>query len=213
MKGNKTAICFLLLGVLLGFTATAPAEAITISFDPVSQNTVLGNPASVDLIISGLGDLQTPSLSTFDLNINFDPTILAFSSATFGDPILGDQLDIGGFGGFMDASITSPGVLNTYEISFDLPSDLDGFQAGNFILASLTFNTLALGNSTLILSDVILGDAEGEPLPASLESSRINVTDGSQSVPEPSTLILIGSGLFALGGKRFFRKHITRNNS
>jgi hypothetical protein len=53
----------------------------------------------LNIFISGLGDGTAPSLSTFDLDISFDPTILAFSTAVFGDPILGDQLDIWGLGG------------------------------------------------------------------------------------------------------------------
>jgi hypothetical protein len=207
MKGNKTVICLLLLSALLGFTATAPAEAITISFDPVSQNAVLGNPASVDLIISGLGDLSAPSLSAYDLDISFVPTILSFNNAVYGN-----QLDILGLGFPIQWTTPGFGTINLGELSFNDPSDLDTYQSGSFTLATLYFDTIGIGVSPLNISIIALGDALGDSLTADVVSSRINVTDGSQSVPEPSSLILIASGVFALGWQRFFRKFITKSN-
>jgi hypothetical protein len=207
MKGNKTAICLLLLGVLLGFTATAPAEAITIIFDPVSQNVALGNPAGVDLIISGLGDLSAPSLSAYDLDISFVPTILSFNNVVYGN-----QLDIFGLGFPIQWTTSGSGTINLTELSLNTPSDLDTYQLGSFTLATLYFDTIGFGNSPLNVSINALGDALGDPLTANVDSGWINVTDGSQSVPEPSSLILIASGVFALGWQRFLRKLITKSN-
>src|SRR3989344_3347510 len=131
-----------LFGLIILLTSIS-AQAITIGFGPVSQTVPAGTPINVDLTISGLGDFTAPSLSTFDLDIFFDPGILNFSSAAYGDLILGDQLDPFGFGSI---TATTPGVgtINLFELSLDLPFDLEDFQAGDFTLARLTFDTIGI---------------------------------------------------------------------
>jgi len=193
----------LFLAVVLGFVVffSISALAITIGFEPVSQEVGVGDPASVNLVISGLGDYSEPSLGAFDLDIHFDPTILAFDSATFGDPVLGDQLDIWGLGlNPMGASITSPGVLDIWEVSLDTADDLNNFQAGSFTLATLTFSTLTVGTSPLEIIINSLGDAYGNPLSLDVQSGNIS------PVPEPATFILIGFGLGGIGILRRKRK-------
>lgn len=57
-----------------------------------------------------------------------DPAILGFGSSTFGDPILGNQLDIAGYGTYWAVDTATPGQLNVFEISLDLAADLDALQ-------------------------------------------------------------------------------------
>ena len=105
------------------------AQGVILGFDPVSQSVDLGLPVSVGVVISGLGDATSPSLGAFDIDIQFDPGRLSFGSALFGDPVLGDQLDVLGLGGNPTfAGITSPGVLNLFEVSLDVPADLNALQ-------------------------------------------------------------------------------------
>jgi hypothetical protein len=157
-----------------------------------------GDAVSVEVVVSGLGAWVAPSISTLDLDLSFDSSLLSYSGAVFGDPVLGDQLDL--FAGFADmlASDLGGGVTNLYELSFDFPADLDDFQADAFTLVTVTFDTLAAGTSNLALSLNVLGDANGDPLSPTLENGSITV-NGPNGVPEPVTAGLLVLGLIGLG--------------
>ncbi len=171
--------------------ATSESHAILIEFVPDSQSVTLGSTADVELVVSGLDDFSADSLSVFDIDVSFDPALLDFTAVAFGDPVLGDRLDLFGLGSFTDV-IPGVGTVNLFELSFDLPGDLDTLQAGSFTLATLTFDTLALGTSALLVSINALGDSFGFPLFADVSAGSIT------SVPEPSALALFWVGLAAL---------------
>jgi len=177
--------------ILLGVNA----HAITLSFAPASTSVSIGDPVTVLLNVSGLGDKAAPSLGVFDVNVTFDPALLAFVDATFGDPMLGDQLDLGKFGSPTSATVSPANTLNLSETSFDSVSDLDTMQAGSFTLATLAFNAIGLGVSPLGLSINTLGDANGDTLAATANVGTVTVT----ATPEPTTGLLFVTGLMVLG--------------
>lgn len=166
------------------------AQAISVNLVPSTQNAFLGNSIDVAVTISDLGNGIAPSLSTYDLDISFNSNILDFSSATFGDPVLGNQLDLSGFGTDTEIKEPSLGVINIFELSLSFPDDLNNLQADSFTLATLTFDTIAIGTSPLNISIVDLGDAFGEPLTGEEGSSSVTVSSKPINVPEPSFTLL-----------------------
>lgn len=183
----------LLLAVFLSGLLPRPSEAISIDLVPALVTTSLGGTIDIAVRIAGLGDHAPPSLSVFDLDLTFDPLVLAVDDVHFGDPILGDQLALETVAA--DAFfMTVPGTVTFTETSNDTPADLNDLQAPAFILATLTLAGLSPGVSPLSLSLAVGGllDADGNPLSADLGSGLALV------VSAPATLILVGAALVFL---------------
>lgn len=189
---SKITIAFL---IFLAYPCTT--DAIVIGFHQDFLEIEVGNPLNVDIVALNLGNFTPPSLGAFDIEIAFDCTILSFGSATFGsflgDPSMGEAI--------FDYQEITPGLVNLYDLSLLSSIELDALQPADFSLATLHFNTISLGNSTINLTVKALSDATGGPfLFNKEETTNVNVT------PEPTTILLVGSGLISLAG--FRRKFI-----
>jgi len=191
-----------LLGAGLALLAPfAAARAIVISLDPVAQTVTLGAPVTVNLVAGDLGAGTGPSIGAWDVDIAFDPTVLAFTGATFGAGL--DVLGFGTINGVFDV----PGLVDLFEVSFDLPEDLDMFQPSVFTLATLTFATQVDGFSALALTIDELGDALGNRLMFdSVFGATVTVERPAVQVPEPQSLGLLAVGLLMLATLRRRRR-------
>jgi hypothetical protein len=183
------------LGFALSLAVSAPSLASVI-LSAASQIVSQGQLTTIEVNISGLGN--GTALGGFDLNIGFDPSLLGFSSAAYGDPTLGDQLDLEGFGTYTD-TVTGTGTTEITELSFDSAFALTSLQAANFTLASLTFDALAPGVSPVTLSVNALPDQNGNSIAAGTVSGLIDIQSaGGAAVPEPGTWLLFCGGLVML---------------
>lgn len=198
MTRTLAALCLLTI-------STAAQSAITLSLDPANQEALTGSSFDVRLIIAGLGGGGPPSLGTFDVDVSFDPSILSFNTATFGDPLLGDQLDLGGLGSVIEVT-SKDGTINLFELSLDSAADLDTLQTAGFVLATMNFKALTTGSTVLTPSVKALGDALGDPLMA--DSIRPAVATVSP-IPEQTPVALIAAGLLVVIGLAKVR-HMTR---
>ena len=172
--------------ILLLIINKAQAD-INLSLTPLSQ---IGNTVELGINISGLGGGVAPAISTFDLNLQFNPAYLTYASTAFGDPLLGDQLDVYGLGvNLKSATLTVPGVVEIFELSFDTPSDLNAFQAASYTLAVVDFTINQAVSSEVTLGLNAIGDAEGNPISANLFSATVT------TVPLPTAFCLFLGGL------------------
>jgi hypothetical protein len=167
-----------ILSALLLCRAALAGPIITVQ-PGASLDASLNQQSTVDISISGLGSGGAPSVGAFDLDLFFDPALLAVSTVTWGT-----GLDIFGLGSIRAATLSS-GLLNLFELSLDTPSAVDALQPTAFLLASIAFDGLGTGASPLSLSINAVGDANGASLPTSVFYGSV-----SNTVPEPATFAL-----------------------
>lgn len=149
----------------------------------------LGDIAQVGLRISELGQGNAPSLGAFRIALDYDDTLLALRSvdygASLGDPTDPAETDI--------LTQTAPARVTLNETSFLLDTELDTLQPAGFILVSLAFEGIGLGESPLRYGAVDLSDAFGSSLTPVLEGSTVAV------VPLPGAAVLFVCALGLLG--------------
>jgi hypothetical protein len=188
-----TVICLLYLATI----STAQA-GIQLTLDPASPQVDLGDTTDLFVGINGLGD--PPSLAAYDLTVLYDPTLYSFAGITYGDPSIGDQLNLSGFGTITSETPTANSI-NFSELSLDSSDTLDNQQANSFILVTLEFqalNTNGLGAFS-IASGGILSDTTGSTITgASLGTARIQAGEGGTVTPEPYMFVPSLMALVAL---------------
>ena len=177
-----------LAGLLCCVFAGGVNADLNLTVIPLAQEVGIGDFVDVEVAISGLGNFAPDSLSLFDLAVGFDSSIIAFLGVLFGDPVLGDQLDL--IRGSLTQVFVGAGVVNIAKESFNLPEALDTLQADSFTLATLTFEAVGLGTSPVSLSFLVLEDSSEDRLFPALEDGSVSV------VPVPGAVML---GMLGLG--------------
>ncbi|MEQ1635556.1 MAG: cohesin domain-containing protein [Methylococcales bacterium] len=123
------AACLLLLWLDM------PVQAnVMVTLTPASGQVNIGQTVGVAIDISGLD--SSVALSSYDLSLGFDPALLHFDSAVFGDPVSGDQLDLAGLGVNFPSATEGAGLINLIQFSLDSSADLLNLQMDQFTLAT-----------------------------------------------------------------------------
>jgi hypothetical protein len=201
---------FYWIGLVLGLLPTAlipqEAQAVSLSLLPSAQTIVVGETTTVDVEISGLGNFQSPSLSSFDLKLNYNPSILQFLSADFNIPGQGNLVDLSDNPNLRNVDTTMSGMIKFSEVSFNSAVELNGIQPSSFILTRFNFRGTNVGTVDLTLqANELLDEDELNPMsllpldsPPNSASITIN-SNGGVTTPEPN-FSLVGLGLMVLAG-------------
>ena len=152
----------------------------TISLQPSATALTLGNPLTVDVNITGVTDLYA-----FQFDIGFDPAVLSAASVTEG--ALFSSIGVFFSPGFID----NIGGTITF-IGDSLSGPVPGVSTDG-TLATITFDTIGVGSSSIDLANIVLLDSNLADITATASGSTVDVA--STSVPEPGSLLLLGSYL------------------
>jgi hypothetical protein len=190
---SRAAKLSLLLLALAGAGAASQTAQATIvgyggvlAIQPEQSSVAVGTEALVDV---GFTDV-TSLVGSYDLTIDWDPTLLSFSNVTFGTNLDGPDNSIQDF-------TSGSGTVEVAEVSLGDLSNQTGF--GSLPLFTLAFNTLAAGVSSLTFDltangGPIIGDELGASYTNfSLVDSSLQVT-APAPVPVPDTTVLLASG-------------------
>lgn len=163
------------------------AAAVPIRFEPGATTVAAGDSFLVDVVISDLGG---EIVSTYDLDVLYDASILAASDVIF-TPLLGNpEL----FEVFNDLDLSVPGTADFAQLSLLPDADLLALQAaGTFTLATIAFDAVAPGTSTLEFFLDPVNDFKGLDaaiLPITTTPGTVTV-EAAVAVSEPSTLWLM----------------------
>jgi len=181
------AVCFLSC-VLIAPNAVA-IPIVFVDTDPATPgiqsalNILLGNPFTVDVVITGVEASQP--LNGFQFDLVFNPFVLGATGV-----VSGGFLPVPSFVFVLNSA---PPDVNYAEFS------IGGGAIGDGILASASFDTLSVGTSDLALTNVILAGLipPGVEIPAQVSDGSVTVTSG-HAIPEPSTVLLLGVGIAGL---------------
>ncbi|RJP36438.1 MAG: hypothetical protein C4547_07385 [Phycisphaerales bacterium] len=198
--------CFL-ASVLMSAAGFSARGDIVIDFVPSVLTVPVGDTFDIDVVISGLGVGAAPSVGAFDFDILFNDAVLSLNSLTFGDPLLGDQIDLSGLampGIDLGYSVSAPGVIDVFEFSLDTEAFLNANQADEFVMFRMSFDAIAAGFSALSIDDndhfFALLDASGlVDLPATLNDGGITVIPA----PGAAVLAMLGVGFVGLRLRRW----------
>ena len=185
--------------VLLSQAVASPIVSIV----PSDQTINVGDPATIDIIVSGLDGVTGP-VGGFSFNLVFNGVVLTGVSYTNDPDTKMGALPLDLSNGFTGGAGSPLDIFFAADAS-ETEATLAASQGASFRLTNVEFAGAANGLSLLTLTDVVLSNWDGtETLDGvEVQNGRICVGGNCAQAPEPATLLLLGS---ALGGLAIIRR-------
>lgn len=190
MKQTIVKILFLIL--LMGGVFAAPASALPMVSLKLAENTIISVDDVIEILVLADGDDIGLDLVSFGFDVDINDSGLDGYNFSYAGTAIASGFDD-------DSGFTDTAVLG---------SAFPGISEDEVLLATLLFAVDSAGIETISVSGIYDGMSSGlyyerpdwtltgYDIDASI---TIEVSGGSQPVPEPVTLLLFGVGLVAIG--------------
>ncbi len=194
--------------IVVMFACAGTAFATSISVTPSFQAVLVGDLVQVKLDVADIP--VNTAVAGYGFRLQYDPTILTFSSVSFGDPALSTFLDYNQGYNENYSTLPSYNAVHVFGGASGILSktELIALQPQDITLATFFFNAVAPGTSLLHVQPGIeflegpnsSGSSGGPGFTSSSDifHGSVQVT----AVPVPASLFLLASGLSALVGLR-----------
>ena len=201
---RNTCAAVVAVAMLLVFAPSASADHVTVGFTcitPVNNPDCSDVAAQMSLVIHVSGDVvsfkfsNTGALASFIANVYWDDDLGLFAGSSVGNP----------------ANWTSPGSPGDlpqggsigFTVDFSSGADSpgpDGIHPGEMLTFTLTLvegKTMAMVISAIISGELRFGlKVQGMGEGNNFSDAMVNTTP----IPEPGSMLLLGTGLLGLGG-------------
>jgi LysM repeat protein len=195
---GAVSLLMVLALVLVTGVIAAPAQqnGVNVKIQPDSQTIQVGDTTTVDVQVENVSNLFG-----VDLQLSFDPSIVQVVDS---NPLVpgvqiepGSFLDISGGNGFVvDNSVDNTAGTITYAATLLAPA---APVSGSGPLVRITFEGVAEGESSVMLTSVLLSDDKAQPIEASTADGRI-IVEGEGVPPTKPPTEVPGEGNVVVSG-------------
>lgn len=181
---RRSVLIVFLLSSMLAFSAGNALSTVMVNINPEIRFATVGSTFTMDITADVSAN---EALVAWGFDLLYDPTQLTLNSAT-----TSAYWDLFSFGGDNLTALLIP----------DSSSPDPGLSGNGLLLATLNFTCQGPGTSALDISinslEMLQGFMTFDGQYAAWQSIPASIEQGTAAVPEPGTVLLLGSGLAAI---------------